>query len=506
MIDSTESPVDKHSLTPFQQTLAAGQSLYPESPLYNMAMALTVYGAIDKRLFSRAWRAVVARHSSLQSVVDLKKSTLTPHGATVNLQLLDFRKAANARAQAQAWMNVQTQHVFDLEHTSGNTALLQIADDEWIWFGCLHHLVSDAISFSVLWSELSASYIAAEAPTLPPSSFASYARDEGSSPHKQTCKEFWQNLSIPKPVTPYHSGSTERTTPSLRVQSVVPQQQLASIEQIVQSTNALSKHMARSQLLLCAVFSYLYRVSGQSEIAISMPVPTRNTVHRDCTGPLIEMLPVTVSIAGNETFNSLLEKIKIASNQVYKHASPGAGRWINSAGTSVVFNYITADFAPLGEIPVTAEWLHSGHADPNHLLRFQVTNWSDNDAKDSGSSTEIHIDFNTAHFSQSERTTAIKNWQATVSALIESMLGPVDLALARYDITGNTPNDNVIRDPDIVLDCPNTATSSVAKASAASVSIQFRQLADTHRKRVAITDETTELSYASVLEYVDKLP
>ena len=505
IIESTESPVDKHSLTPFQQTLAAGQSLYPESPLYNMAMALTVYGAIDKRRFSRAWSAVVARHSSLQSVVDLKKSTLTPHGATVNLQLLDFRKAANARAQAQAWMNVQTQHVFDLEHTSGCAALLQIADDEWIWFGCLHHLVSDAISFSVLWSELSASYIAAEAPTLPPSSFASYARDEGSSPHKQTCKEFWQNLSIPKPVTPYHSGSTERTTPSLRVQSVVPQQQLASIEQIVQSTNALSKHMARSQLLLCAVSSYLYRVSGQSEIAISMPVPTRNTVHRDCTGPLIEMLPVTVSIAGNETFNSLLEKIKIASNQVYKHASPGAGRWINSAGTSVVFNYITADFAPLGEIPVTAEWLHSGHADPNHLLRFQVTNWSDNDAKDSGSSTEIHIDFNTAHFSQSERTTAIKNWQATVSALIESMLGPVDLALARYDITGNTPNDNVIRDPDIVLDCPNTATSSVAKASAASVSIQFRQLADTHCKRVAITDATTELSYATVLEYVDKL-
>ena len=58
IIESTESPVDKHSLTPFQQTLAAGQSLYPESPLYNMAMALTVYGAIDKRRFSRAWSAV----------------------------------------------------------------------------------------------------------------------------------------------------------------------------------------------------------------------------------------------------------------------------------------------------------------------------------------------------------------------------------------------------------------------------------------------------------------
>lgn len=497
MIERTKLPNDNYPLTSFQQALVAGQTLHPESPLYNMAMALTLHGAIDANRFNRAWNDVVARHSSLQSVINMQKLTQARQNASVTLQMLDFRNAANARCKAQVWMDTQTQRVFDLEQSCGCSALLQIADDEWIWFSSLHHLISDAISFAILWSELSAAYVTTKPLPAPSPSFANYARDGDASPHTLSCKKFWQNLSIPKPAMPYHTGSTKGTTPSVRVHSVVTQQQLVNIERIVNSTNALSKHIARSQLLLCAVFAYLYRVSGQSEIAISIPVPTRNTTHRNCVGLLIEMLPVTVSIASNETFSSLLEKIRNASNQVFKHATPGAGRWIKGAGTSVVFNYITSAFAPLDEIPVSAEWLHSGHADPNHLLRFQVTNWSASDASNSGSSTELHIDFNTAHFSLSERDTAIKNWQATVNALIDSMRGPVDLALTKYNITGNTPDDNVIHDPAIALEDTKDNPVSVAE--------QFRQLASTHPNRVAIIDATTELSYITVSQYVEDL-
>ena len=513
MTNNARTSDDQCPLTPFQLSLVAGQSLHPDCPLYNMAMALTIHGTVDAKSLSEAWHTVATRHDSLHSGINLTDLTQI-HTDVPILQILDFRVAKNsscnksgtALTAAEEWMSSQTRKVFELQNTTATTALLQVADDQSIWFISLHHIVSDALSVANIWTELAQAYLTPDTLSQPPSPFAHYAHLEDTSRHALTCKKFWQSQSIPKPVSPYHRGKAEPTTQSLRYHNAVTSKQMTGIERLVLNTTALSTHVVRSRLLLCAVMTFLYRVSGQSEIAVSLPVPTRQSKFRVSVGPFIEMLPLSVSIENHETFGSLLEKIKAASDRVYKHAIPAASRWTSGTDISVVFNYITSEFQPLGEIPVTAEWLHSDHADSNHLLRFHATNWTEQRSTDSNSETAVHIDFNTGHFSESEREIAVNNWHATVDALIDSMNGPIDLELSKFDITGNTAEKNLLHDPTLEPDCRVIDNRQHIPSDFASITRQFQQIAGEHPERPAIVDaKNRELTYGEALRRAERL-
>jgi len=132
-------------------------------------------------------------------------------------------------------MSSQTRKVFELQSTTATTALLQVADDQWIWFISLHHIVSDTLSVANIWTELSQAYLTPDKLAQPPSSFAHYTRLEDTSRHALNIADLFENqtieqtceLSIGQP-----SASTAHLNTDLEAFSSVSEEQIKKLKKV----------------------------------------------------------------------------------------------------------------------------------------------------------------------------------------------------------------------------------------------------------------------------------
>ncbi|QGV78478.1 amino acid adenylation domain-containing protein [Streptomyces ficellus] len=169
-----------------QQRLWALDQLVPDSPAYNVVMALPLAGALRPEVMERAVNEVVGRHEVLRTTFPSADGTPWQEIAptlTLPVPVVDVpgataeeREAAYERLVAE-----EARHVFDLARGPlTRVTLFRLGDDDHRMVVNLHHIIADAWSGGVFGREIEAAYRAfAEdrAPALPalPVQFADYA-------------------------------------------------------------------------------------------------------------------------------------------------------------------------------------------------------------------------------------------------------------------------------------------------------------------------------------------
>src|SRR6185436_8150075 len=91
---------------------------------------------------------------------------------------------------------------------------------------------------------------------------------------------------------------------------------------------ALSTHISLANIFAGLVFTYLFRISGNRRLSLGSPLANRpSKVMRETIGLLMQVAPLSVTIADEETFSTLIQKIRQAlaenmENSLYVKGNP----------------------------------------------------------------------------------------------------------------------------------------------------------------------------------------
>ncbi|HEX7957441.1 MAG TPA: condensation domain-containing protein, partial [Pyrinomonadaceae bacterium] len=169
-----------------QQRLWFLDQLEPESPFYNIPLAVRLNGQLNQEVLARTLTEILRRHEVLRSrfaTVEGRPTLLLDEAEAVTVPTVDLSglDASARRQEAERLAAAEAQRPFDL--SAGplwRVHLLKLGEEEHVLLFSLHHIVTDGWSMGVLVREVSALYDAfsrGETSPLPelPIQYADYA-------------------------------------------------------------------------------------------------------------------------------------------------------------------------------------------------------------------------------------------------------------------------------------------------------------------------------------------
>lgn len=305
--------------------------IWPDSPAFNMPAALRISGPLSAGDLERALQAVVDRHEILRTTfkeLDGELHQLVVSRAEIVLQRSDLRDAAAGQVQLSDLIAEEARRLFDLEHGPLLRAhLVDVGADDHVLIVCMHHIISDGWSQSILQRELWTIYDACtRAPTLEltplPIQYADFA--------------VWQNewLTSEQAVEhlDYWMTTLNGSLPVLDFPTDHPPGQRQSVRGAVQSqrideglverlkTRAQSANVTMFMLTVSAFAVLLERFTGQHQLVIGAPSANRSTQTEPLIGPFSGPIALRLDLAGDSTFGEVLKRVSQVTMDALDHA------------------------------------------------------------------------------------------------------------------------------------------------------------------------------------------
>lgn len=401
-------------LSAVQAQLLAGQLLKPLTPLYNMALACRIDGALDQHCMLKAWGKIAHNSEALGIRIEASDHSVSQSAGHLPpaLELLDLSASEHADDDARRYMQNDVSTVIKNDGVLGRARLIKLASDRWIFYCNLHHVICDATSFSLLWRKLAHAYTLVSSGDNRESiehHGASFVDFVSESRQKQSAREiskpdYLAKLQDIAPPALFGLRPARNDTTASRVSVPLTSQHLKSLAALAALPQArgFGSRIGNVNVLLTTFAVLLYRLGADSTQTIGLPLPQRQDVkHRETLGLFVETLPVQVELTQTSTFLEVLEQVRHSFLNLLKNASAGDTAHLDAQAIPVVFNYINAPLGDFGEFPAEIEWLHSGHMDSQHLMRLQVEDWHGDGC------ITLAFDFNDAVFDHQRRTQAL---------------------------------------------------------------------------------------------------
>jgi amino acid adenylation domain-containing protein len=328
--DSAITDSDEHVLSFAQERLWFLCQLEPESPFYNLPIAVHLKGKLNMTAFRESMDEIVTRHEILRTGFPSVRGKIAPfivQRAAMPLRMI--MSGPNQQEVAQAIEN-EVRRIFDLSVPPlCRAAMLDVSDEEHILVLTIHHMISDARSLEVLIQELSLLYESRCAGT--PSALAGLEFQYEDFSRSQRAKlkngEMRQQLSywkerlggaLPALNLPYDS-------PAQSGQSRVLKGARERFHLPADLSTALSS-MAQSQgitlfMLLLAAFDVLVSAStGQEDIIVSTSVSNRGGADTEfLVGLFLNTVLMRTKLLPQVTFKQLLDQIRQVALDAYAH-------------------------------------------------------------------------------------------------------------------------------------------------------------------------------------------
>jgi amino acid adenylation domain-containing protein len=482
-----------------QRLMWIGQRLHPESPLYTMAFAFRIAGAVDHGAFGRAFDALLAATPALRTVI--REEAGEPLQAVLRhepqpLELLDFAVEANPQAALDRWLDARRARSFALDGRLYDSALLRLAPDSYVWYFSQHHIITDVTSVQLLYSAMSELYAQARAGAeLAPPQFAPYAdylalEREAAAARRASAAHWERQLALPAdPVAFYGEGAGAETTRSERLLLPLGEARSARLAELAArpGIRAFTRELTYANLFAAIVLAAMSRLGGGDALRLGAPFASRGTpALRRTVGMLIEVLSLHVRLDPEESFASLVRKVAAANLAALQHVFPGAATAAHNRAFEVLLNVIPVQFAAFGGLPARAEWLHSGYADSHHKLRVQAMAFGGDGCYD------LALDFNTRVFGEAERTRALEQFER----VLDACLADPDAPLHRIDMLSPAERRAMLHD--------FNATARDEPAGATVVEL-FEAQAARSPEAVALSLGERAMSYAELSARADNL-
>ncbi|WDV47446.1 amino acid adenylation domain-containing protein [Clostridiaceae bacterium M8S5] len=286
---------------------------------YNIPMALTIEGNIDKELVKNSFIKLISRHESLRT--SFKMIDNTP--VQVISKYVDF-ELEYAKSDFNEIKDIINQYIrpFDISKAPLFRAMLiEVKEDEHVLVIDMHHIVSDGMSISILLAEFAQLYNKMELKPIKTQykDFAIWQKSRLKSYKLKIQENYWKEV-LKKPI-PVLNMMTDYQRPAMqsfegdcidfRIDNEL-KQQLYDI--------AIDNNCTLYMVLLASYNVLLYKYSSQEDIIVGSPIAGR--VHEDIqktVGTFVNTLIMRNAPKGSKTFTEFLREVKESSIGAFKN-------------------------------------------------------------------------------------------------------------------------------------------------------------------------------------------
>lgn len=316
-----------------QEQLWFIDQLVPDSPAYNIPLALRLTGRLQPAALARALDALVARHEALRTRLvtgpDGTPAQLVDEPAGTELAILDLSKLP-AEAAERSWRDAAASAAGRPFRLSSEPLLrcrlIRLAADAHVLLLVVHHAVFDGWSCTVLVTELMALY-QAELTGQPaglaelPVQFADYALWERQRLQGEPLAELLEHWRTTLAGSQPLQLPTDRPRPVLdSFEGAVHWHNLGA--EPLHGVRALARQLGSTPfvVLLSALQVLLHRYTGQQDIVVGTPSANRGRPElAPLIGFLVNMLPIRTDLSGDPSFEELVRQVHRNTQAAYAH-------------------------------------------------------------------------------------------------------------------------------------------------------------------------------------------
>ena len=296
---------------------------YPGTAMNNIPVVLRLHGRVKVDALARSFDELVLRHESLRTVLPTVdgvpwQRVLPPSPST--LPVTDLRGSIDPKTPANDVPAVRAlvNEPFDLANGPlYRSALMRLADDEYLLVMAVHHAVADGWSIGLILTDLARAYAALADGSVPAPAAASLRYADFA---------LWQEEALTAEVVGEQvafwrgqlAGSADLRLPGRRgreasagnaadgVPVVVPAAVVARLEELARHCGA-----TLFMVLLAAYQVLLGRYAGQRQFAVGTVTAGRSRVEFDgVVGFFVNTVPIRADLGGRPSFTELVGRVR----------------------------------------------------------------------------------------------------------------------------------------------------------------------------------------------------
>jgi non-ribosomal peptide synthetase component F len=305
-----------------QQSLWVHSRVAENGAAYHVTVLIRVTGRLQLSALERAVDVIVDRHESLRTVFRIEGDELMQVVNPEQPTVLEVQSVS--REELDGAVEKLLDRPFDL--ASGPLLRLHVlrqSAEEHVLVLVMHHIITDAVSSSILRNELMHLYEAERTGTEPrladlPIQYADYAvwqRQRLSGDRLQRLTDYWSaRLAGAKPL-----GDTNRSVsePAPAIQSTFrwPEQLVGQVHQL-----ASERGVTPFMTLVAAFAAVLARFHNQADVTVLSPVDGRGRPQLGgIVGYFINAVLIRVDLSGDPTVATLLKRVKTSTLEAFDH-------------------------------------------------------------------------------------------------------------------------------------------------------------------------------------------
>jgi amino acid adenylation domain-containing protein len=324
-----------YDLSHAQKRLWTLSQVEEASLTFNMQDLYMVEGELDEKAFEKALDTLVEQHESLRTVFitvngEPKQKIVSLKQLGFGLKRIDLRNEPNKEAAVRQRVHVELGTLFDL--SSGpllRVQLMQLEEKKVVFLLVIHHIIGDAVSMEVFFSELFLLYDCFK-----------NGKENPIPPLRVHYKDYaaWQNRQLKEKVDAVnqhrdywlrqlsgHLPVLELPLDNERSEHMVYEGDTAEVhidKELTQQLKSLGRRYDASlfMILLAAVKILFFRYTGQTDILLGTTIDGRE--HSDLDhqiGFYINTLALRTRINPGDSFEDIVEKVREVTLSAYEH-------------------------------------------------------------------------------------------------------------------------------------------------------------------------------------------
>ncbi|RAL26258.1 amino acid adenylation domain-containing protein [Thermoflavimicrobium daqui] len=314
-----------------QRRLWFVEQLITGSSAYSLPFAIRIQGEIKVKQLEQSFKTLITRHETLRTTfteVDGEIMQVIADEIPWFLPVYDLTDEPNSLHRAKELIEQHAAHPFDLEQGPLlRASLFQLAEQDWVLFINMHHIISDGWSLQIFYQELFTLYqaqIQEKEISLPPlavqyADFATWQKNWLQEEVMESQLAYWKEklggelpvlqlpTDRPRPLQQTFQGATHTIAFSANIT-----ERLKEISRNEEATLFMT--------LLAAFQVLLKRYSGQEDIIVGSPIAGRNRQELEgLIGFFVNTLAFRTNLSGNPTFRELLARVREVALEAYEH-------------------------------------------------------------------------------------------------------------------------------------------------------------------------------------------
>ncbi|HEY0636375.1 MAG TPA: MupA/Atu3671 family FMN-dependent luciferase-like monooxygenase, partial [Pseudonocardiaceae bacterium] len=324
-----EDDPDSAPLTPAQRRMWLLHEMYPDRPMYNEPRAIALDGEPDLTALRAALTDVVTAHPALRTVFRVgpggEPRQHVPPAGPVDCPVRDH-EGEDEDAVTRAAMRRESRRRFDLAAGPPMTAeLLRFGPARHVLVVSAHHIVSDGLSWAVLFRDLAESYRARRggvAPELPEqrTGYLEHARRLAARGTDERALAFWLERLRDMPAV--LELPADRPRPA-----VMGGDGRSFFTHLDPGLTARLRAFGRERgvtpfmALLAGFSATLAAYAGQRRLVLGAAVANRPPGTEHTVGMFVDTLPLPMDLTGDPSFAGLLRRVRVITAEAYDHAA-----------------------------------------------------------------------------------------------------------------------------------------------------------------------------------------